>query len=406
MHLFKEKLSLLDLNLFGKRVLMRVDFNVPLCGSEVADNSRIRAAIPSIEIALQKGARLILVSHLGRPGGRKNKSLSLAPVVKNLEKQLSKPVKMAGSCLAQESELMVEELSPGEILLLENLRFHKGEEENDVDFSSRLANLAEIFVNDAFGTAHRVHASTFGVPKILGGGAVGCLVQRELHYLEGIMDKPKEPFVLILGGAKVSDKIGVIEALLPLTNTLIIGGGMAYTFLRAQGINCGSSLVEKEKVGLAKRVLKEAASKSIEVLLPSDHMIGSELGPDVRVESCPFVEIPDMKMALDIGPKTIAKFNKAISKACTIMWNGPMGVFEFKSCAVGTLMIARAVASTKCTSIVGGGDSAVAVKMAGVADSISHVSTGGGACLSLLSGHSLPALEILTDRGEEKVETL
>ncbi len=395
------KLSISDLEPAGARVFLRVDFNVPLSGAEVADDSRITAALPSIRLALHKGARLVLASHLGRPGGRRRDHLSLAPVARGLATLLGRPVDLAGSCVGEDVETRVAGMRAGELLMLENLRFHDGEKANDADFAGHLARLADLYVNDAFGTAHRAHASTVGVPRILDGGAAGLLMERELKYLYGVLDNPEPPVVTILGGAKVSDKIGVIESLLPLTTTLIIGGGMAYTFLRARGIGCGTSLVEEDKLDVAQRLLEEASCRGVEVLLPVDHMVGSALAPDVQVESCRTAEIPAAKMALDIGPGTIAEFKRAIGTARTIVWNGPMGVFEIESCASGTLEIARAVAAAAATSVVGGGDSAAALRMAGVGTSISHVSTGGGAFLALLSGKPLPGVEALTDRGEE-----
>ena len=290
--------------------------------------------------------------------------------------------------------------------MLENLRFHSGEKENDAVFAGQLASLADLYVNDAFATAHRAHGSTLGVPQILGRGAAGFLMEQELKYLYGVLDSREQPVVTILGGAKVSDKIGIIESLFPITETLIIGGGMAYTFLRARGIDCGSSLVEDAKLEVAQRLLEEAARRGVEVPLPIDHVVGSELSPDVRVEVCQTVEIPAAKMALDIGPRTITEFEAAIGSAGTIIWNGPMGVFEIESCARGTLKIAQAVAASGATSVVGGGDSAAAVKLAGAGDSITHISTGGGASLALLSGKPLPAVEVLTNREKEETQEI
>ena len=398
------KLSISDLDVAEKWVLMRVDFNVPLSGGDVTDDSRIQAALPSIGFALEGGARLVLASHLGRPRGARREDLSLAPVAEQLTVVLGRPVDFPGSCIGGEVEEAVSELKPGQVLLLENLRFHSGEKDNDVEFARRLASLADLYVNDAFGTAHRAHASTAGVPNVMGGGAAGFLMAKELKYLYGVLDDPEKPVVTILGGDKVSDKIGVIRSLFPFTSTFLIGGGMAFTFLRAQGVGCGESLVEEDKVGLARELLEEARLAGIEVFLPVDHVVGSTLSRDVQVEPCPTRSVPDQKMGFDIGPRSVEQFKQVIADAGTIIWNGPMGVFEINSCASGTIEIARAVAGADATSIVAGGDSAAAVRRAGVSDSITHVSTGGGASLTLLSGEPLPGVEALTDRKEEQFE--
>ena len=402
MHCLPRKLSMADLDVVDKRVLMRVDFNVPLSGGDVADDSRILAALPSIKFVLEGGGRLLLASHLGRPRGERREDLSLAPVAEHLATRLGRPVDFAASCIGEEAEAAVSRLERGQVLLLENLRFHSGEKDNDVEFARGLASLADLYVNDAFGTAHRAHASTAGVPNVMGGGAAGFLMTKELNYLYGVLNDPAKPVVTILGGAKVSDKIGLIRSLLPLTSTFLIGGGMAYTFLRAQGIECGESLLEEDKVGVAGELLEEARQAGVEVLLPVDHVVGAGLGPDVQVEPCPTQSVPDRKMALDIGPQTVERFKQGIEKARTIIWNGPMGVFEMKSCASGTMEIARAVAAADAVSILGGGDSAAAVQLAGVGHSITHVSTGGGASLTLLSGKPLPGVEALTDRVDKQ----
>ena len=396
------KLSITDLDVAEKRVLMRVDFNVPLSGTKVADDSRIEAALRSIEFTVERGGRLVLASHLGRPHAKRREDLSLAPVAKQLAARLGRPVDLAPSCIGRAVEKAVSKLEPGQVLLLENLRFHSGEVDNDVEFARGLASLADLYVNDAFGTAHRAHASTVGVPNVMGGGAAGLLMGKELKYLYGVLNDPETPVVTILGGAKVSDKIGILQSLLPLTSTFLIGGGMAYTFLRAEGIGCGESLVEEDKVGVARELLAQARQAGVEVLLPIDHVVGSSLGPDVQVEHCPMRSVPDQKTALDIGPRTIERFKQVIENSRTIIWNGPMGVFEISSCALGTVDIARAVAGADATSIVAGGDSAAAVRLAGVSDSITHVSTGGGASLTLLSGEPLPGVEALTERKEEQ----
>ena len=400
MHRVPRKLSIADVDVADKRVLMRVDFNVPLSGGAVADDSRILAALPSIKLVLEGGGRLLLASHLGRPRGKRREDLSLAPVAQQLAIELDRPVDFVASCMGWEASEAVSRLGPGQVLLLENLRFHSGEKDNDVEFARGLASLADLYVNDAFGTAHRAHASTAGVPKVMGGGAAGFLMEKELKYLYGVLNDPEKPVVTILGGAKVSDKIGVIRSLLPLTSTFLIGGGMAYTFLRSLGIECGESLVEEDKMGLAGELLDEARQAGVEVLLPVDHVVGASLAPDVQVEPCPTQSVPDRKMALDIGPQTIERFKQCIENARTIIWNGPMGVFELNSCASGTMEIAREVAAADAVSIVGGGDSAAAVQLAGVGHSITHVSTGGGASLTLLSGKLLPGVEALTDRIE------
>ena len=396
------KLSIADLDVADKRVLMRVDFNVPLSGGDVADDSRILAALASIRFVLEEGGRLLLASHLGRPRGKRREDLSLAPVAEQLATRLGRPVEFVASCIGEEVAEAVSQLEPGQVLLLENLRFHSGEKDNDVEFARGLASVADLYVNDAFGTAHRAHASTAGVPSVMGGGAAGFLMARELKHLYGVLNDPERPVVTILGGAKVSDKIGIIRSLLPLTSTFLIGGGMAYTFLRAQGIGCGESLVEEDKVDVARGLLEEARQAGVEVSLPVDHVVGSSLGPDAQVEPCPTRSVPDQKVALDIGPQTVERFKQAIENAGTIIWNGPLGVFEINSCATGTMEIARAVAAADAISIVGGGDSAAAVQLAGVAHSITHVSTGGGASLTLLSGERLPAVEVLTDYKDEQ----
>ncbi len=387
------KLSIRDLDLQGKRVFMRVDFNVPLApgGQEITSDKRIRAALPTIQYALEKGAALVLASHLGRPKGKPNPEMSLKPVAQRLSELLGKPVAMAPDCIGEEVEKMLPK--PGEILLLENLRFHAEEEKNDPEFSKKLARLGDVYVNDAFGTAHRAHASTVGIIEFLKPAAAGLLMEKELEYLEKCTANPERPCVGILGGAKVSDKIEVIENLLKFADRLMIGGAMAYTFLKAQGKPTGKSLVEEDKVELAKGLLEKAGDR---ILLPCDHVVAEVLEENAPCEVVE--EIPDGRMGLDIGPKTREAYAEVIRGAKTIIWNGPMGVFEKKPFDAGTVAVAKAVAESGALSVVGGGDSEKAVKSAGVADKISHISTGGGASLEYLSGLVLPGVAALTDK--------
>jgi len=387
------KLSIRDLDLKGKRVFMRVDFNVPLTedGQQITSDKRIKASLPSIQYALDKGAGLVLASHLGRPKGKPNPTMSLKPVAARLAELLGRPVTMAPDCIGAEVEKMLPK--PGEVLLLENLRFHGEEEKNNPEFSQQLAKLGDIYVNDAFGSAHRAHASTEGMIAFLKPAAGGLLMEKELEYLGKATANPERPCVAILGGAKVSDKIEVIENLLKFADQLVIGGAMAYTFLAAQGKPTGKSLVEKDKIELAKSLLDKAGAK---ILLPVDHVVAAELAenaPNEVVET-----IPDGKMGLDIGPKTRELYAAAIKKAKTVIWNGPMGVFEKKPFDLGTVAVGKAVAESGALSVVGGGDSEKAVKAAGVADKMSHISTGGGASLEFLSGLVLPGVAALTEK--------
>jgi phosphoglycerate kinase len=397
------KLSIRDLSLSNHRVLMRVDFNVPLEDGRVIDDTRIRETLPTIEYALRHGGRVILVSHLGRPKGKPNPKMSLKPVAERLRMLLDKelaPEENVGfcpDCVGPEAEEMAGQLEKGQTLLLENLRFHPEEEANDPKFSKQLASLADYYVNDAFGTAHRAHASTVGVTKFVKKSAAGLLMEKELNYLGKVLKQPEHPFIAILGGAKVSDKIGVIRNLLSKLDVLVIGGGMAYTFLKAQGEPVGKSLVEEDKVDLARQLLQEAKNHKMKFLLPVDHVVASKIDVNALVQTVS--QIPANLMALDIGPKTIEAFTKEIARARTIVWNGPMGVFEVAPFAKGTFKVAHAVAeNVGAISIVGGGDSVSAVHAAGVADKITHISTGGGASLEFLEGKTLPGVEALTDK--------
>ena len=383
-------LSIRDVDLNGKRVFMRVDFNVPLAagGKEITSDKRIRASLPSIHYALDHGAALILASHLGRPKGKPNSEMSLAPVAARLSELLGKPVAMAPDCIGPAVQAMFPK--PGEVLLLENLRFHPEEEQNDPEFSKKLAALCDVYVNDAFGSAHRAHASTVGMIAYVKQAAAGLLMDKELEYLNKVTKHPARPCLAILGGAKVSDKIEVIQNLMKFVDRLLIGGAMAYTFLRARGEPVGRSLVEEDKVDLARALMAQAGHK---LMLPVDHVVASEISPNARIE---VVErIPDGMMGLDIGPQTINMYENSILGAKTIIWNGPMGVFETPPFDRGTVALAKAVALSGAVSVVGGGDSEKAIQAAGVARKISHISTGGGASLEFLAGIELPGVAAL-----------
>jgi phosphoglycerate kinase len=387
------KLSIRDLDLAGKRVFIRVDFNVPLApgGQEITSDKRIRASLPTIRYALEHGAGLILASHLGRPKGKPNPEMSLKPVAKKLEELLGRPVKMAPDCVGPEVKAM--KPAPGEVVLLENLRYHAEEEKNDPGFARQLASLCDLYVNDAFGSAHRAHASTAGMIAFVPKAAAGLLMEQELKYLGMAVTNPPRPCVAILGGAKVSDKIEVISNLGKVVDRLLIGGAMAYTFLKSQGKPVGKSLVEDDKLDLARDLLASLGDK---LVLPTDHVVVSEIREGAENEVV--ADIPDGKIGVDIGPATIERYAQIIAGAKTVIWNGPMGIFEKKPFDKGTVALAKAVAGSGATSIVGGGDSEKAIKSAGVTDKISHVSTGGGASLEFLSGIELPGVAALTEK--------
>ena len=384
------KLSIRDLDIKGKRIFIRVDFNVPLApgGQEITSDKRIKASLPTIQYALDHGAGLILASHLGRPKGKPNPEMSLKPVAARLQELLGRPVKMAPDCIGPDVEAM--KPAPGEVLLLENLRYHPEEEKNDPAFAKQLASLCDVYVNDAFGSAHRAHASTEGMIRFVPAAGAGLLMERELKYLGMAVTNPTRPCVAILGGAKVSDKIEVIRNLGKVVDRLLIGGAMAYTFLQAQGKPTGNSLVEADKVDLAKKLLAELGDK---LLLPSDHVVVSEIA--AGAENQVVDTIPDGKIGVDIGPRTIAEYAQVVAGAKTVIWNGPMGIFEKPPFDKGTVALARAVADSGAVSVVGGGDSEKAIKAAGVTGKITHVSTGGGASLEFLAGIELPGVAAL-----------
>ena len=395
------KLAIDQVELKGKRVLVRVDFNVPLDENQnITDDIRIKSALPTIEKIINDGGKVILMSHLGRPKGEVKSEFSLKPAAVRLSELLNKDVEFASDCIGPDIERLADSIDEGEVLLLENLRFHKEETDNDLEFAKELAKLGDIYVNDAFGSAHRAHASTEGVTKFIETCAAGYLMQKELDYLDGAIANPERPFTAILGGAKISGKIDVIDSLMDKVDTLIIGGGMAYTFIKAMGYEIGSSLLEEEKIDLAKEMLKMFETTTVKVLLPVDVMVTSEFSNDSPAEGIDIDMIPANKMGLDIGPKTRDIFTEEIVKSKTVVWNGPMGVFEFDNYANGTNAIADAlVRATEngATTIIGGGDSAAAIKKAGFDSKVSHVSTGGGASLEFLEGKLLPGVDALTD---------
>jgi len=389
------KLTITDLDVAGKRVLVRCDFNVPLDKDlHITEDLRIRAALPTITYLLDHGAAVILCSHLGRPKGGPDDKLRLDPVAARLSELLGRPVRKLDDCVGPEVEAAAKAMKPGDVLLLENLRFHEEETENDPEFARQLASLADLFVSDAFGTVHRAHASTAGVCQYL-PSAAGFLLQKEIEFLGGALEHPTRPFVAILGGAKVSDKIGVIENLLGKADTLLIGGGMANTFLKAQGYEMGDSLVEEGSLDLARDLLARGGDR---LLLPVDLVVADAFSADANKRVVPADSVPAGWRALDIGPKTVARYAQVVADAGTVVWNGPMGVFEFPAFAEGTFALAKALADSHAVTIVGGGDSAAAVEQSGLADKITHISTGGGASLEFLEGKELPGIAALTDK--------
>jgi phosphoglycerate kinase len=396
------KLTINDLDLKGKRVFIRVDFNVPLKDGKVSDDTRIRETLPTLRLAIQKGGRLVLASHLGRPKGGPDPKYSLAPVAAKLAEMLGTPVVFASDCVGDDAESKSKALGDGGVLLLENVRFHPEEEKNGEAFSKQLSQLCDgVFVCDAFGSAHRAHSSVVGITKFVKQSAAGLLMEKELAYIGKAITNPARPFVAIIGGAKVSDKIEVVENLMKIADVMLIGGGMAYTFEKAQGLQIGKSLVEDDKLDLAKRLIADAKAKNFKLFLPTDHVVAPEFKADAPATICDVTATPADQMGLDIGPKTIAAYSAEIAKAKTIVWNGPMGVFEMPAFAKGTLEIAKAVAAATAagaTSIIGGGDSVAAVHQSGLAKQVSHISTGGGASLEFLGGTKLPGVEALTNK--------
>jgi len=392
------KKSVRDADLVGKRVIMRVDFNVPLDKEgNITDDTRIRAALPTINYILEHNTRLILMSHLGRPKGQVKEELRLAPVGKRLSELIGKEVICTRDCIGEETEKIISGMQGGDVVLLENVRFHKEEEANDPNFAKALAAYADIYVNDAFGTAHRAHASTEGIAHLL-PAVGGFLMEKEINFLGKLLYQPEEPYVAIIGGAKVSSKIGILEKLLEKVDTLIIGGGMCYTFLKAKGFEIGNSLVETEKVNLAFELIKKADEKSVNLMLPYDHIVTNRVEEGSKTKTVDTNAIPPQMIGVDIGPRTIRAYKKEIKRARTAFWNGPMGVFEIDRFARGTNQIAKALASSNATTVIGGGDSVAAVNKIGVAQKIDHVSTGGGASLEFLEGKELPGIEALQDK--------
>jgi len=396
------KLSIDELNIKGKKVFIRVDFNVPFDDNlRITDDSRIRSTVPTINYAIDEGAKVILASHLGRPKGKPDPRFSLAPVAKRLQRLLDKDVVFAPDCIGPQVESLISKMKDGDVILLENLRYHAEEEKNDQDFAKNLSKLADFFVNDAFGAAHRAHASTVGIAKFL-PSAAGFLMKKEIEYLKGVVENPIRPFVAILGGAKVSGKIGVLEHLEDKVDKVVVGGGMAFTFIKAMGYEVGDSLVEADMLETAQRIRKKLKTAGIKFYLPVDCVISQTLEPGAETKIVPTMEIPKGWKALDIGPATVKLFSEVLENAKTILWNGPMGVFEIDAFSRGTFSIAHAVADAYALTIVGGGDTDLAVHRAGVTNALSFISTGGGASLQLLEGKELPGIAALTDKSPEK----
>ena len=392
------KKTVKDIDLKGKKVFVRCDFNVPMDENQnITDNTRIVAALPTIKYLLEQNCKLVLASHLGRPKGEFKPEFSLAPVAKELSKLLGQEVIMAKDVIGEDACEKAANLKEGEILLLENVRFHKEETDNDPEFSKKLASMAEVYVNDAFGTAHRAHSSTTGIASYL-PAVSGFLIEKELKFLGNAVNNPERPFVAILGGAKVSDKIGVIDSLLEKVDTLMIGGGMAYTFFKAQGYEVGKSICEMDKLDLAKEAMEKAKQKGVKLMLPVDTKVGKEFKEDTESKIVSYKEIPEDWEGFDIGPETIKMFEEELRKAKTVVWNGPLGLFEFDQFAIGTNAIAKVLSEIDATTIIGGGDSAAAVKKAGLEDKMTHISTGGGASLEFLEGKKLPGIEALMDK--------
>jgi len=388
--------SIDQLDIAGKRVFLRVDFNVPIDKSgKITDDTRIRAVLPTLNYALSKNARILLASHLGRPKGKPEPEFSLAPVARKLGELLKKQVSLAPDCIGPEVEKMVAAMKPGDVLLLENLRFHKEEEKNEAGFAQGLAKLADVYVNDAFAVSHRAHASVEGVTQFFREKAAGFLMRDELHYLGKVMEEPARPLVAVIGGAKVSGKLEVLQNLAPRVDKLIIGGGMAFTFLKSRGMNVGKSLVEEDLVKTAKEILEAANKKGVKVYLPVDCVVADKMDPSAQTKVVPAEKMPADWMGLDIGPETLNRFGEALKDAKTILWNGPMGVFEMEPFSKGTMGMVRQIVSSGAMSIVGGGDTDTAVHKSGLAEKISYISTAGGAFLELLEGKKLPGVEAL-----------